>query len=113
MSITFSIRGESYDVDDSKTYMNLSNVNAKELYIRLGFDTFAGECFGEMRARELAGLCRRELTPTKRCLDVGLPPHNERGYTFAGRPAGRINMRIKELLDLCERAGDLGLISWG
>lgn len=113
MGVQFSIRGEGYDVDDPRSYVDLSNVNARDMFERLGLSIFAGQAWGEMRARELADLCRQELTPKKRCQDVGLTAYEDGRVHFAGRPAGRINMRIQELLALCEMAGDLGLITWG
>lgn len=110
MSVTFSISGVETDVEDYGAYVNTSNANCGDLLVRLGIPV--GELVGEMRAKELGERCRAALA-SPAAQDKGLPAQREGNYFFMGRPAGRINMRITELLALSERAGELGLIRWG
>ena len=112
MSVTFSIRGRAAELEAYDTYVNLSSVNCRDMFERLGVGD-QDDLIGEMRARELGERCRKALASPEAEQDRGLPSYEEGRYMFVGRPAGRINMRIKELLALCETAGELGLIYWG
>jgi hypothetical protein len=115
VSVTFSIRGAGYDVDDEKTFVNVSNTNARDLLIRLGLGDEPGdnELRGNRRAKDLARRCRDELTAEKKNQDTGIEGFSDGRFHFGGRSPGLLNRRIQELLDLCERAGDLGVIYWG
>ena len=115
MSVTFSVQGLGYyaghDGDEYHDYVNLSGVNARVLLTRLGLTP--GEVLvGDIRARELATRCKAELTPEKMALDEGEEGFSEGRFHFFGRSPGLINERIRELLDLCSQAGDLGVITW-
>jgi hypothetical protein len=118
MSVTFSIRGQDYDVEDESSYLNVGNTNARELLSRLhihGEDALWG---ASMRATELAERCRHALQVGPMLHDLGYDGHEETGalgarVIWGSRPPGRINQHIRTLLALCEQAGDLGFICWG
>ena len=111
MSTTFSIAGRRYDVDDESTYVNLSSVNARELLKMLGLEN--DELLGEFRARGLVPRCKEVLRALRAQGDEGEEGVTEGRYHFAGRSPGLLTRRAKELLALCEKAGELGLITWG
>jgi hypothetical protein len=110
MGATFCIRGVGYDVDDYSSFVDMSYSTCEEIFARLRID--ADVVAGEIRAKELKVRCEAALESPEAAQDGGLPAVQEDNYHFMGRPAGRINLRIKELLTLCERAGELGLIHW-
>ena len=131
MSVTFSIRGTDYDLEDEDSYLNVHNGNAREIFDRLGFrcdapddprwDTgYAEDAMGGgmMRAIELAKLCKSALEIGPMLHDLGHDGGEEQKpgqckVIWGSRPPGRINEHIRSLLALCEQAGDLGNICWG
>jgi hypothetical protein len=118
MSVTFSIRGTDYDLEDEDSYLNVHNGNAREILDRLdirGEDVLWGS---SMRASELATRCRAALQIGPMLHDLGHEARTEQEpgrckVIHGGRPPGRINEHIRTILDLCARAGDLGVICWG
>ena len=94
--------------------LNLSNSNAFEVGTALGLDMAEG--YGQVRARALALACERYLAGDHP------DPARETRYEAAegratvvhcGRRSGYVAGRVRELLSLARRAGDLGVITWG
>lgn len=119
MSVTFyapklpvllrEIEGEQLPYSPGE--FNLSNMNAR------GFLDFIGvpaneELYGSMPARDLLPLCRRALWPELASRDEGTPTVETGNVILCGRPAGYLQTRAAQLLELCELAGDTE-ISWG
>ena len=117
MSVTFSIRGAFFDWDDSRTYLNVSNVNARALLEWLGLE--ADEALtGSVRCSELAARCRRRLWGNvARNEDPGESPFVERGTAGAvlfvgGRRPGYLRERTEQLLALAMSDPE-GIIDFG
>lgn len=110
MSVTFSIRGVDLDVEDFSTYVNLSNANARVLLRGMGLPHFSLE--GELRAKDMATKCQVYLTALEERGDEGEKGFSEKRFHFFGRSPGLLTKRTKELLALCEKAGDLGWVTW-
>jgi hypothetical protein len=110
MSVTFAAQSVLVDEDDSSSYLNISNVNARELLTWLGLspdDDLDGEC----AVLDLAARCRRRLWPIPRNEDAGVP-----SAEFGGNGTGECRTvdlpeTTARLLELCERAGT-GAIRW-
>ena len=84
--------------------LNVGNETAAEMLFRLGL-----QGRDSARGRELVAACDRALKLEDRgrlgCVEG-------RVHDF-GRPAGRVNDRIRELRELAVNARDLGVIFWG
>lgn len=112
MSVTFSVRGTDVDWDDQSTYLNVANGNARVLLQSLGLD--CEDLYGEIRSLDLRKACEAA---------AGMEDPGEPGFTdrtpgratlvYCGRSAGRVHYYLESLMGLCDRAGDLGIISWG
>jgi len=86
---------------------NLANTNARALLAALNLDD--EDLTGEARARDLVpALKRLAKTP-----DPGEPMVVTGNFTDCGRDAGYLQKRANELLELCQKAGELGVIAWG
>ncbi len=116
MSVTFSIIGEDSHCDEFcdecfAQIVNMSNYNAGDFLAALGLPVcHEAGLWGDMRAKEL-----RPLLERLRDSDVSskINPHREDRVVFGGRREGYFQERARDLLKLCERAGELGVISWG
>lgn len=111
MGTMFWVGGVSYDPEDAETYVSVTYSTCADIFQRLRL--VGDPVGGELRARDLRLLCKQALESEEAKQDDSLPEVHEGRYHFMGRPAGRINMRIEQLLKLCESAGELGLIYWG
>jgi hypothetical protein len=106
MSMTFSLEHM-----DGPT-MNLSNVNAVDLLLWLGYRRHEMDTNGiRLRAGDLAARCRRRLWPEARNVDPGHSAGVDSAPGRAtlidcGRPAGYLKERTAQLLELAELAGD-------
>lgn len=90
--------------------MNLTNVNAVDLLVWLGYD---GDPYGELDASDLAARCRRRLWPEQRNVDAGrahqvIERTNGGGAFICGRPAGRLQEYAERLLRIAERTYSSG-----
>jgi hypothetical protein len=104
MSVTFHVEG----IDDD---INVSNVNARSIFEAL--DIHSEYLVGEMRGPELAALCEKHLKEEEeRPTDDGLEQVHDGRYHFMGRAPGRRTERIRQLKELAEMAGELGLVRW-
>jgi hypothetical protein len=119
VSITFSTRRSRIDYDDDAKFINLANRNAIDLLRWIGIEvTGEGDLYGELPATELAARCRRRLWPEARNNDPGLDGSDTKQpgrarVIMGGRRPGYLRERTGELLRLCEKAGDGGVIYWG
>jgi hypothetical protein len=110
MSVTFRVKGERANWETGENFLNLSNVNAREVLAWLGYEIGEG-LLGELDARELAARCRRRLWNEPRNHDPELPGWEGRGaggvrvVQFARRP-GYLREKTEALLKLAERAGE-------
>lgn len=86
--------------------LNLANTNARDLLAFLGLPS---EEYGEIRSRELQR--RIEICSLER--DEGRPTVVDEGLILCGRSPRRMQEYLSTLLDICEEAGDLGMITWG
>lgn len=105
MSVTFWIEGVAIDHDDPRTFVNVSNLNARDLLDWLGY--VAGPCLsGSLDSRELAARCRRRLWDEPRNQDAAIPPESMRSgrVVICGRLAGTLRTRCEDLLKLAEGA---------
>jgi len=71
---------------------------------------------GQIKATELAALCRRRLWNEARNHDAGTSFEDFKGPTgprviMGGRPDGRLRQITEQMLKVCEKAGDR-LIAW-
>lgn len=107
MSVTFSVMNTETDWDDYSSYLNCANGNARDLLQALGLDS--DELYGSCRARDLRERAERVM----RVPDGGIEPEQDGRVIYCGRQPGRMHDYCRALLDLCERAGDLGVIGWG
>ena len=94
--------------------LNLATSHAEELLRWLGYEK-AGDFVGELDARDLAARCRRRLWNHPRNQDPARPEQvRERlgrpTLVIPGRPAGYLRLRVEELLQLAERAGDRAIV---
>jgi len=119
MSITFSVVGERIDWDndaDADKYINMSNVNAADVLDALGY-SLAPDYSGEVRSRELALRCLRVIGQGEDAelpmVESGGPGTGQCRVISCGRRAGYVVERATQLLALCKRAGDLGMVSYG
>lgn len=104
MTVTFSVRG-----DRSDNFLNVANMNARDLLEVLGFEG-GSRLYGELRGAEL----RARIQAARRKPDVGKPDERVCGrITILGREPGRMTEYLDVLEQLCDTAGDLGLIVWG
>ncbi len=117
MTVTFSVRGLDVDWEDSSTYVNVSNVNARALLEWLGLEP--GEFLtGSVSSSELAARCRRRLwTNVARNEDPGTPPRVDRRPSRctvydSGRPVGYLLLRTEQLLALTQLQPE-GTIDFG
>lgn len=107
MSITFS--GNSSDPEDSFSYVNVSNDNAKDLLEWIGVSS--PDFCGELPATDVAAKCRRRLWPEPRNFDderLGVVHEGSDGSVRAvecRRRAGYLRDKTVALLALCERLG--------
>lgn len=117
MSITFyatcnGVEGEEFRVSD----INLSNVNAQELFIWLGMEPnlWASD---PVRASWLAPLCRRKLWGNvDRNVDRGDDGGWDGRICWGGRRPGYLTERTEQLLAFCEAALETdneARIHWG
>jgi hypothetical protein len=95
--------------------VNLHNQNAGDWMRWVGLD--ASKPYGEIKASELAALCRRRLWDEKRNHDDGITFEEYHGAMGArvitgGRPDGRLRQITEQMLRVCEKAGER-LIAWG
>lgn len=94
--------------------VNLHNGNAADWLRWVGLTS--APC-GEIKAAELAALCRRRLWDEARNHDAGTEgadykvPNGPR-VIMGGRPDGRLRQITEQMLRVCEKAGDR-LIAWG
>lgn len=94
--------------------INMSNPNAGDFMRWVGLTSAPG---GEIKASELAALCRRRLWDEKRNHDQGF---EGRDYKVTGGPRvieggrrdGYLREQTERMLKLCELAGDRW-ITWG
>lgn len=111
-----------YDLDP-RGMVNVHNGNACEILDRLGIEhrNDGTDLYGEILAHDLVIACGEALHGLDAKLDVGLPGEERIGpngarYIRPARPAGHINMRLRELQDLAERAlrelGPLAKVRW-
>ena len=114
MSITFQIAGVRIDWDNPEpnSFINLNERNAHDFCEFLGI----APQYGTYRARELAGICRRKLKVIP--VDATIQPSEEVGekgcrVIGGGRDADYLVRQTRALLKLCEKAGELGSISYG
>jgi hypothetical protein len=112
VSVSFSIVGERRHCDEFcdecfAQEVNLSNANAREFLAALDLDAI--DLMGEARARDLIPALQRlaEAEPSPE-----LASEIDGRYIVAGRQLGYLQMRAMQLLELCERAGELGVIGW-
>jgi hypothetical protein len=115
MSVTFFVVGEPphCQLDDGSCYdcrlrsLNLSNVNARVLLEFVGLaDTVDS---GRARARELA----RRIHAVRKMAALDIPESKQHaGLVEFRRHVTHYENRLAELLELCIRAGDLGVIAW-
>ena len=112
MSVTFTntLVPSTGDRDD----LNLSNHNAGDLLAFLGLPS--DELYGHHPASDVAARCRRALWLEMEKRDPAIEPTDEIGaggcqVINCGRPAGYLQGRARQLLELCER-GLQGEISW-
>jgi hypothetical protein len=105
VSVTFRIEGVPVDYDDRRTFVNFSNLNARDLLEWLGC-CIGPALIGTVNARDLAARCRRRLWDEPRNHDPAvLPISSATGrFTLCGRPAGGLRARCQELLELAEAA---------
>jgi len=94
--------------------VNLHNGNAAAWLQWVGLSS---QPYGEVKATELAALCRRRLWDEPRNHDVGFEGSDHKGPTgprviSGGRPDGRLRDITEQMLRVCEKAGDR-LIAWG
>jgi len=116
MSVTFQIVGEPDHcpigfpdcIECWKRYINMSNSNAGEFIEAFGLGT---ELYGSLRAVEIERRIKKVLDSGY--IDEGSPSQEENRIIYCGRRAGYCNEKAKQLLEMCERAGNLGVISWG
>ena len=96
------------------TKVNLHNQNAGDWLRWVGLVSAPS---GEIKATELAALCRRRLWDEKRNHDAGttFEDHQVPGRArviMGGRPEGRLRDITEQVLRVCEKAADR-LICWG
>jgi hypothetical protein len=122
MSVTFSIVGDRRhcaDLDceqclerDLARTVNLGNQNARDLLTALGLEADEPGMYGVMGARELSQRCAmvtsKMVTPS-----AAIAPVSEGRVHMGGREEGYVQRRAKDLLALCDQAGQLGRITWG
>lgn len=116
MSVTFSIVGEPDHCEKGvgecdECYhqsLNMANANAREFIAVFGL---GDELWGSMRASEMAKLIKGVLDSGYK--DSGRPSEEHGRFIDCGRRSDYCNERAQQLLAMCERAGDLGIISWG
>lgn len=106
MSVTFSIRGEK----DDDLYLNMSNVNARDLLAWLGY-TDRVDLLGELDPRDLEARCKRRLWPERRNTDPSRPAKAYGGVgtgmcrvVECGREEGYLRTRTEQLLRLAQLA---------
>ena len=100
--------------DCTDVSVNLHNGNAAAWLQWVGLSS---QPCGEIKATELAALCRRRLWDEARNHDVGFDgyDHQEPGkcrVISGGRPDGRLRQITEQILRVCEKAGDR-LVAWG
>jgi hypothetical protein len=124
MSVTFSIQGLEYDLEDTThddRWLNVSNVNARDVLEALGIACGDG-LIGSVRAHDLEKACVAYLArPTH---DDGIPAGSNARHSVdasmhyarflePGRRAGYVSEKVEHLLRITRRAGKLGVIRYG
>jgi hypothetical protein len=117
MSVTFSASTVYADYDNWTGFLNMSNVNAFDLLRWL--DLPVDYC-GEISVAELTPKLRRRLWEEDRNLDPAIESNEYGGpgtghckVIECGRDPGYLRNKTKELLALCEKAGNSATITWG
>lgn len=100
--------------DCTDVSVNLHNQNAGDWLRWVGL---VSAPMGEIKATELAALCRRRLWDEDRNHDAGVAFEDYKGpkgprVITGGRPDGRLRQITEQMLRVCEKAGDR-LIAWG
>jgi len=107
MSVSFTIVGLEMSLDEQLRF-NLGNLNAAEL-LRL-LDLYDPGLTGSVRARDLRQRCVDLLEGGYR--DLGVECGVDGRIIWCARPSGRLDGRLRDLVELCDRAGALGVIRW-
>lgn len=119
MSVTFSIRGIEIDWENPAqgTCLNLANGNAREVLNLLGLDD--PYLCGDVRARDLKAKCLSVLGGMKDgsadpgYVDVVEATSGCATVIHCGRRPGYLTEKLNLLLAMADRAGDIGVITWG
>lgn len=90
--------------------LNVANVNAGDLLRFLGIACAnEGDLYGEIRSRDLSALIASKAGSK----DSGRLGQVTERIVDCGRPSERMAQYLATLANLCDIAGDLGIISWG
>jgi hypothetical protein len=100
--------------DCTNVELNMANTNAADWMRWIGLAS--GPC-GEIKANELAALCRRRLWDEERNHDPALDGDDYKidggpRVIISDRPANYLRDQTARMLKICEKAGDR-LIAWG
>jgi hypothetical protein len=115
MSVTFTIVGAPahcstpYECDGCwDQELNLASANARVLLGALNLDD--EDLMGSARVRDLVPALERIANAKK--ADPGVPSSVQGRFYDCGRAEGYLQLRATELLKICQKAGDLGVIAW-
>jgi hypothetical protein len=109
--IKFLVMGGSPDWPS----VSFSNDNAREV---LGLLGFIGKGLpGSARGLHMQKACQKAFLLLEKFGDPAIEPKvvkrfGEQTITSGGREAGYLTKRVEHLLQLAQRAGDLGVITW-
>jgi len=117
MSITFHIAGKRIEWEDEDTFVNTSAHVARGIFAvaKLSVD----ERYGEHPASDFAARLRRALWPenlktTQAPIAPEVDPHSggARFVDGSARAPGFIEMRVRQILKICESAPEGATLKW-
>lgn len=111
MSTQFYIAGQRVDWDDYDSWAEVGAGYAAEFFQLVGLPQ---ESCGSIRARDLRIKLKAALSTEIRDFDCGSTVYQDgQGVVSVPRSGAEVlSRRMRELLKLCETAGDLGRINW-
>lgn len=117
MSVTFSVAGQRYDIEDYDSHVNVSNANARVLLDALGAPgADEPQPYGSMLASDLAHLCMKLVNGSE--VDAGEKPSEPLRdaasvhVVHCGRRPGYTQETAQRLWKLALKAPPKGEISW-